>query len=178
MLTWICCKKCLKFKEKKTFFSQTREYKKNHIFTWKYELQADKTTLCACNCLPSAANVTSTSVSLCKSVEKTEIKFGWWLFQRRQYCWTAITFVLLVILPFLLSQIFCCVVFLQKSRAGVAFTCILSFALQHPRKLFWAHTILLDCSNKDQERPWKKTTTSWRHTGPILLQIQILRLFL
>lgn len=41
-------------------------------------------------CLPSAAKVTSTSVSLCKSVENTDIKFGWWLFQRKQNCCTDI----------------------------------------------------------------------------------------
>lgn len=53
---------------------------------WKYELQADRTTLCACKCFPSAARVTSTNDSLFSRLEKTEMKFGWWLFQRKQYC--------------------------------------------------------------------------------------------
>ena len=55
-------------------------------FTWKYELQADKTSLCACKCLPSADNVTSTRDSLFRRLENTEMKFGWWLFHLRQYC--------------------------------------------------------------------------------------------
>lgn len=58
--------------------------------TWKYELHAESTTLCAWSCLPSAASVTSTRASLCKSDENTDIKFGWWLFQRKQNCCTDI----------------------------------------------------------------------------------------
>ena len=53
---------------------------------WKYVLQAESTTLCACKWRPSAASVTSTSVSLVNNDEKTDIKFGWWLFHRRQNC--------------------------------------------------------------------------------------------
>lgn len=59
-------------------------------FTWKYELQADSTTLCACKCLPSAARVTSTKDWLLRRLENTDIKFGWWLFHLKQYCWTVI----------------------------------------------------------------------------------------
>lgn len=64
----------------------------NNKNTWKYELHAESTTLWACSCRPSAANVTSTNASLCKSDENTDIKFGWWLFQRKQNCCTDIFF--------------------------------------------------------------------------------------
>lgn len=49
-------------------------------------LQADRTTLCASSCLPSADSVTSTSVCVFRRVVNIEMKFGWWLFHRRLYC--------------------------------------------------------------------------------------------
>lgn len=67
--------------------------------TWKYELHAESTTLCAWSCLPSAASVTSTRASLCKSDENTDIKFGWWLFQRKQNCCTDISSHLSLCMP-------------------------------------------------------------------------------
>lgn len=59
------------------------------ILTAKYGLQAHKTTLWAFKNLPSAASVQSTSVPFSKSVSNTLINVLWWLFHRRQNCWSS-----------------------------------------------------------------------------------------
>lgn len=57
--------------------------------TEKYGLHAERTTLCAFKNFPSAANVQSTRVSLSNSVSNTDISVLWWLFHRRQNCWSS-----------------------------------------------------------------------------------------
>lgn len=68
--------------------SQSKTQKKIKL-TAKYGLHADKTTLCAFRNLPSAANVQSTNVPFSRSVSNTLISVLWWLFQRRQNCWSS-----------------------------------------------------------------------------------------
>lgn len=55
-----------------------------NMHTWKNGLQADKTILCAWISRFSEMSVTSTIWSFCSSDENIAIKFGWWLFQRKQ----------------------------------------------------------------------------------------------
>lgn len=74
MLTRIDSKQRLK---QQSQFHKNKTMNFNEYLTWKYELHADNTTLWACKCLPSAASVTSTSDSLLRRLENTEIKFGW-----------------------------------------------------------------------------------------------------
>lgn len=60
--------------------------------TEKYGLHAERTTLCAFRNFPSAANVQSTRVSLSNNVSNTAISVLWWLFHRRQNCWSSSMF--------------------------------------------------------------------------------------
>lgn len=61
-----------------------------YVGTWKYELHAESTILWARICFPSVAKVTSHIVSLLSREENTAMKFGWWLFHRRQNCWVGV----------------------------------------------------------------------------------------
>lgn len=54
---------------------------------WKYGLHALRTILCARSNCPSTARVTSTKLSSCRSWSKTDNRFDWWLFHRRQNLW-------------------------------------------------------------------------------------------
>lgn len=57
--------------------------------TAKYGLHAESTTLCAFRNFPSAANVQSTRVPFSSNVSNTDISVLWWLFHRRQNCWSS-----------------------------------------------------------------------------------------
>lgn len=95
---------CLHEFRKKIFFSNLRNKRNKlrhkwitsetkHLFslvkwkahTWKNGLHADKTILCAWISRFSEMSVTSTIWSFNSSDENIAIKFGWWLFQRKQY---------------------------------------------------------------------------------------------
>ena len=57
----------------------------NHlILTSKYWLQANNTIRCTLINCPSAAKVTSTSLSFIRRLSKTDIKVLWWLFHFKQ----------------------------------------------------------------------------------------------
>lgn len=75
---------------------------RNYEYVWikltaKYGLHAERTTLCAFRNFPSAANVQSTNVPFSKSVSNTEMSVLWWLFHRRQNCWSSSILGLLII---------------------------------------------------------------------------------
>lgn len=67
------------------------------VFTWKYGLQADKTTLCACIWRPSAESVTSTSDLSCTKAENVVWKLSWWLSHRKHNGRSDISLLLVII---------------------------------------------------------------------------------